>query len=826
MFQIGILLLVVFGFVAIPAAAGDTQINPPGFGPSYISDTIPDRLLPGYSYPVFVTFRNTGLFTWRNEIRRFGLLYEGDMKTVVAIPSFVEIPDGMNISPGKDVVFGLTLLPVGLPGTYQLPFSVAVRSAVGDQKITETHVHQVSIVPTDGISSPRTGSVLIESPSPDLTVSLDRIDQGKVPAILPDLKPGKYLVLVKNTTFERIYPVEVEPGVMTRLYIQNEKSPPWVVKRKVGPVSDGTLIGYIEANVPLIGVILGIIGVCIGAIVHGVRKRRREEDELKEKESSETETPEGRLKEKLEEEKKLLDKTHEHPPIFEAASPVSYSGSGSAGPAPKPNPNVWAGSNKISPLYLDEIAKKSAEERQTGASGLQHAPDLSLRLESLDTKPGSATANIGIANRSPFPVKVEGQDIHAGGFGVHPVQLKEPVDDSPDVTLSLHIFAEGSEFLRSFSIPYNRGIALLARGVIGKAYEYFRALLDRYPENTAALYEQAGILLGWGLEEEAVAVLEELLRLDPTDEKALEALEKIRRARSDREEKRKPPVKPDIAGYPDELSDRYTPIKLLGEDPFATIILVRRNDNGELRALKIPHATEAVASSLFTEISLLYQLRHPYVLRMFRAEFQPRVFLELEYVSGGWYDGVQRMTLADLPVPLPEPDWLPLIEKIAEGLAYLHRQGVRHYHLSPRYILLDEPMVPKISGLIRESLRHAGGSGDKEQSFIRSPEQIDPDFFGKPGKRTDLFQMGVIWYWLATGTEYTLASRDQPDVITNRLSGFNRSYEKYDPLLAKLIATFKKDRYSSVELFIEDLTTLLSEEEAAEEDGDDRGSPY
>ncbi|MDD1723656.1 MAG: PEGA domain-containing protein, partial [Methanospirillum sp.] len=654
MFQIGILLLVVFGIVMVPVAAEDTPVVPPGFGPSYLSDTIPDRMLPGYSYPVFITFRNSGLFTWRNEIRRFGLLYEGDMKGVVALPSFVEIPDGMNISPGRDAVFGLTLLPVGLPGTYELPFSVAVRSAVGDQKITETHIHKVTIVPTDGISSPTTGSVLIESQFPDLTVYVDATDQGRTPAILPDLKPGKYQVLVRNNTFERIYPVEVEPGVMTCIYIKNENIPPWIEKRRVGPISDGTLIGYIEANIPLICIILGIIGVCVGAIIHGLRKRRRDEADLEEKESSDSKTPEDELNEKIEEEKKLLDKIHEHPPVLEAASPVSYSGSGSTGQAPKPNPNVWAGSNKISPLYLNEMAKKSAEEGKEGLAGTQPPPDLSLRLETLETKPGSATARIGISNRSPFPVTVEEQDISAGGFGVLPVQLKEPVDDSPDVTLSLRIFAEGYEFFKSFSIPYNRGVALLARGVIGKAYEFFRALLDRYPEQTDALYEQAGILLGWGLEDEAAAVLEEVLRLDPANEDAREALEKIRRTRRDREEKRKIPAKPEVPGYPDELTDRYTPIKVLGEDPFATIILVRKNDTGDLRALKIPHVTETVASTLFTEISLLYQLRHPYVLRMFRAEFQPRVFLELEYVSGGWYEGRQRMTLADLPVPLPE----------------------------------------------------------------------------------------------------------------------------------------------------------------------------
>ena len=166
------------------------------------------------------------------------------------------------------------------------------------------------------------------------------------------------------------------------------------------------------------------------------------------------------------------------------------------------------------------------------------------------------------------------------------------------------------------------------------------------------------------------------------------------------------------------------------------------------------------------------------------------------------------MCLSDLPVPLPKEVWLPLIEKIAEGLAYLHRQGVRHYHLSPRYILLDEPMVPKISGLIRESLRGAGGSG-KEEFFVRAPEQIDSQFFGKPGKRTDIYQLGAIWLWLVSGQVRELEEheRDTEETIP-RISRYDPSCEGYDPMVQKLTARLKQDRYASAEQFLTDLKGL------------------
>jgi Serine/threonine protein kinase len=285
----------------------------------------------------------------------------------------------------------------------------------------------------------------------------------------------------------------------------------------------------------------------------------------------------------------------------------------------------------------------------------------------------------------------------------------------------------------------------------------------------------------------------------------LSELEKLNTKIQKRKENREIQIKPKIAGYPDELFDRYTPIRVLGDDPFATVILVRRNDTGDLRALKIPQNTADIRPSLYTEISLLYQLRHPYVLRMFRAEFSPVMFLELEYVAGARYEGTQRICLSDLPAPLPIDLWLPMIEQISEGLAYIHKQGVRHYHLSPKYILLDEPMTPKISGLIRESLRGAGSSG-KEEFFVQAPEQIDPHFFGKTGKKTDIYQLGAIWFWLVTGKIFnhdTLIPESDWEKIS--FSRFDESLACYDPLLQNLTARFKNDRYSSVEFFLKDL---------------------
>ncbi|HPP78406.1 protein kinase [Methanospirillum sp.] len=816
MIPVVILLLIIVPVVVSPVCSQDQRAGLAGFGPSYVSDSIPDSLLPGHPYPVLITFRNTGLVSWHDEMRRIGLLYEGDMTKVTAIPSFVEISRDLNITPGKHATFGLTLLPVGLPGSYNLSFSVVMRSATGDQRITEIFVKRVTIVPTDGISSPVNGSVFVESSIQDLDVYLNSGFRGNVPAVVPDLRPGRYTLLVKNDTFEKTVPIDVERGTMTRILITGDDPEPVLSRKKAGPISDGTLIRFIEVNIPLIVIILFIILLCFTFAVHGVRKRNRlEEKREKEEEEENDGDPE---KERLKREKLLLDKIHSQKPVFESLSPSSEpSPGGGMKKIISSSPPVQVSKRTYS--RNQEYEKDSGSQKSTTPSakpGSIH--DVEVRLYKLTTRPGSATASLGVSNHLPASVSVQDMTISPGGFGIVPVELDEPTNDEPNMTVPLRILTEGSEFFKNIVIPYNRGIALLARGVVEKAYEYFRALVQAHPDNIDGLLHQAQILLNWGLDEEASSLIHEILALDPDNEEAKKIISRIQERAERIKETKTRESKQKIPGYPEELSDRYTPIRVLGDDPFATVILVRKNDTGDLRALKIPRIMEKVGSSLLTEISVLYQLWHPYVLRMYRAEFSPVVMLELEYVSGGWYMGMRYTRLSDVPVPLPYAQWFMMIQQIAEGLAYLHRQGVRHYHLTPKYVLLDEPFIPKISGLIRESLRSAGGSGD-EEFFVRAPEQIDTHFFGKPGKRTDIFQLGALWLWLVTGQVMGTEGVDADEFSFTLVNGkHDPSLEAYVPLFKKLTATFKKDRYASVEEFLEELRKVPSEGSA----GDDR----
>ncbi|MFH0967425.1 MAG: protein kinase, partial [Methanobacteriota archaeon] len=452
-----------------------------------------------------------------------------------------------------------------------------------------------------------------------------------------------------------------------------------------------------------------------------------------------------------------------------------------------------------------------------GGGGLGAAPvsqaGVEFNLQNLETKVGFAKANISAINHSPESLNIEGYEVGPGTSVELEIEVAEPESDEYEMTLSLKVISYmGDTFYRHLQIPYNRGVALLARGFFEKAYEFYQDAIKKNPRHLDALLRKSEILIEWGLEEEAQAVINEILAINPDHAGAFNTLRQIADKKSEKESKKiSDPEKRKIAGFPEILFDRYTPIRLLGKDAFASIILVIRNDTGDIRALKIAHEDVAIGSSLYTEVSMLYQLKHLNVLKMYRAEFNPTLFLELEYVSGVGCGGELCRTLADMKPPLPDNITYAMIEGIASGVAYFHSKGVRHYNLSPKYILLDEPMTPKISGLIHRSLIQSD-KGREYTMIVRAPEQKHPEKYGKQGKRTDLFQMGAIWYWLMTGKmpyqHGSISDEGTGGIISGvylPLSIVNPDYSEYDPLLRRLLALEKRDRYGSADEFLAEL---------------------
>jgi len=279
-------------------------------------------------------------------------------------------------------------------------------------------------------------------------------------------------------------------------------------------------------------------------------------------------------------------------------------------------------------------------------------------------------------------------------------------------------------------------------------------------------------------------------------------------------------------GFPDGLKDQYEPLGIAGDDPYARVFKVRKKENGSIRALKVAHVKNAGSEILQKESSVWGNLRHPNVVRLFKAEFdEDLTYLDIEFLDGIRYRGNTITSLSLLPKPIKEKYAVSLIRDIAAGLQYTHQLGIRHYHLQTGDILLTPTMRAKISGYARgkNELGFSVPESDtgKATAAYLAPEQKDEIRFGNPGRKTDLYQLGVIFYELLTGhLPYSPGSEVQAGITDNqhmdeiRLilpSEYRSDLSRYDLIISRLLSQDKQGRYSSVDEFITALNAISSD---------------
>ncbi|HEX9018417.1 MAG TPA: serine/threonine-protein kinase [Anaerolineaceae bacterium] len=171
-------------------------------------------------------------------------------------------------------------------------------------------------------------------------------------------------------------------------------------------------------------------------------------------------------------------------------------------------------------------------------------------------------------------------------------------------------------------------------------------------------------------------------------------------------------------------------------------------------ALKIPDPTmigdPAQYERFQREKEILQTLEHPAVLRGLGCGQYNRVpYLAMELV-----DGQSLRDYITQHAPLQPGEALPLFLKIADGMAYVHEQGVVHRDLKPENILLDTEGHPVIMdfglALTRSAHRvtYANLSATMGTPEYMAPEQVE----GKRGdERTDVYALGVMLYEMLAG---------------------------------------------------------------------------
>ncbi len=211
------------------------------------------------------------------------------------------------------------------------------------------------------------------------------------------------------------------------------------------------------------------------------------------------------------------------------------------------------------------------------------------------------------------------------------------------------------------------------------------------------------------------------------------------------------------------------------------------------------------------ELEVMNTLKHPAILRGLGSGKYNRIpYLVTEFVNGR-----SLRDLINTQAPLPVPDAVDLIKKIADGMAYCHQNNVIHRDLKPENILITSEGQPVVMdfGLALTKGAHrvtySNLSATMGTPDYMAPEQIE----GQRGdQRTDVYALGTIFFELLTGHP-PFSGDNQAAVLAQHLNNNAPRLDRLNPeispalaaTVAQSLARSPDERFASMNALIDAL---------------------
>jgi serine/threonine protein kinase len=276
---------------------------------------------------------------------------------------------------------------------------------------------------------------------------------------------------------------------------------------------------------------------------------------------------------------------------------------------------------------------------------------------------------------------------------------------------------------------------------------------------------------------------------------------------------------------------RYEIIEEKGRGAMGAVYIARDPAMDRIVALKTIHSlalsgpqADEFRERFYREARSAGGLSHPGIVTIFDVGEQDGVpYLVMEFIEGRTLAEAakngQRFTFERV---------CEIGQQVAEALAYAHKHGVIHRDIKPANILLTSEEKygverPKITdfGVAKLGAAQLTSTGQ----ILGSPAFMPPEqFTGAPiDGRSDLFSLGVILYWMATG-EYafpgeTITAVSYKVVNTEPVPPrkLNPAVPSaFDQIILKCLAKAPSDRYASGEDLARDLAALRAGHTTAE----------
>ena len=276
------------------------------------------------------------------------------------------------------------------------------------------------------------------------------------------------------------------------------------------------------------------------------------------------------------------------------------------------------------------------------------------------------------------------------------------------------------------------------------------------------------------------------------------------------------------ASHPEMLGrlGRYEIEKVIGTGGMGIVLKGYDTELHRIVAIKVllPHlANSGAARRRFSrEAQSAAAVVHEHVIPIYNVESEGDIpYLVMQYVPGESLQG-----RVDAHGPLSVPEILRIGRQAAAGLAAAHDQGVVHRDVKPANLLLEESLDRVLISDFGLARTVDDATLTRTGIVAGTPHYMSPEQAGGEvvDRRTDLFSLGSVLYFMATGRPPFRA--DSPMAILNRIC-----HEPHRPVdeinsgipmeladvIERLLAKAPAERFDSARAVEARLSSILSE---------------
>ena len=268
---------------------------------------------------------------------------------------------------------------------------------------------------------------------------------------------------------------------------------------------------------------------------------------------------------------------------------------------------------------------------------------------------------------------------------------------------------------------------------------------------------------------------------------------------------------------------RYQVDKELGKGVMGVVYLGKDPKIGRVVAIKMMALSQEFSGDelvdarerFFREAETAGRLQHQNIVTIFDAGEEH----DLAYIAMEFLKGKDLLDFCKDGNLLPAPKVLSIVARVAEALAYAHKQNVVHRDIKPANIMyeIDSDTV-KVTDFgiarITDSSKTKTGLVLGTPSFM-SPEQLAGK---KVDGRSDLYSLGVMLFQMLTGVlpfrgesmaelMYKIANEEAPDIRIIR----KEFPESLANLVALSVSKRPETRYQDGDQFAVDLRSVMAE---------------